>query len=91
VSLAVLLAVILIATLAAGLVVAMAYRRGTPRAWNAVAVFAVGLIVMAYGALELLLTHVGTSGVGSRAWIAIAAGMAVAAGAVVLVLWERPR
>jgi hypothetical protein len=91
VPLAVLLAVILAASLAGGLVVAMAYRNGTSRAWNGVAVFAVGMIVMAYGALEELLTRLGTSGAGSRAWVAIALGLVVALGGAAYVRWERPR
>jgi hypothetical protein len=91
VSLAVLLAVILASALAAGLVVAMAYRNGTPKAWNGVAVFAVGLIVMGYGALEELLSHLGTTGASSRAWVAIACGLLVAVGGVAYVRRERPR
>jgi hypothetical protein len=91
VHLAVLLLILAGMAAAAGMVIAAAYRRGTPRAWNAVAIFAVGLIITAYGGLELMLAHLGTSGSGSRSYIAVIAGLAVAACGLAYGFWPRPR
>lgn len=89
--LAFLLAVLAAASFAAAGVVAMAYRRGTPRAWNAVAIFAIGVIIAAYGALEELLCRLGSGCTGSRSWAAITAGLLIAGCGVAYGFWERVR
>jgi hypothetical protein len=65
--------------------VAGAYRAHSARAWNAVALFAGGGVVCAYGLLARLLCAAGPSCSTTRSGVAIVAGAGVAAlGLVVL-------
>jgi hypothetical protein len=88
---AVLLLVIVVVALAAAGVVAMAYRRDTPRAWNAVAIFAVGMVIAAYGALIQMLEAHGADRQGQGPRVALAAGLAIAACGFLLGLRQRDR
>ena len=76
------LAVIAIVLTAGMLAVGFAFRANDARAWNAVGVFAVGGVIAGYGLLYALLT--------GDAWPVIAAGTAIAAGALGY-LWSRAR
>jgi hypothetical protein len=79
---AVTLAVIAIMLTAGMLAVGFAFRAGDARAWNAVGVFAFGGVIAGYGLLYALLE--------GDSWPAIAAGSAIALGALGY-LWSRAR